>query len=541
MQVLAGLSVRALRRSQSQLRGFATRSWQQQQQQAVATQGLVLGMFSSQRLVGGEAAKLSQEQQQAIVRQAQAVGFKAEAGKVQTVLGTDLAQQIALVGLGGESADGAVDARDTTVSEVVRTAVGNGIRQLQARKVTDIGVAPLPHIQAAAEGAGLAQYKFDAFKSKASSAGDKTATVNVRLLEADSDSSWVAGRVYADAQNLARDLMNTPANYMTPAVFADRVTAEMADLDGVQVKVHDKAWAEAQRMGGLLTVAKGSSEPLRFVEIVYRGKADSTATGLALVGKGITFDTGGYSLKPGRFMDGMKGDMGGGATVVAAMRAIAQLRLPINVAAVVPLCENMISGGSAKVSDVYTSRAGLTVEVMNTDAEGRIVLADALHYVIEEHRPDTVVDVATLTGAMVVALGELYTGVFTPSPRLWDSITAASHASDEPVWRMPLHDRWDSMLKSPVADLSNIGDKSEAGACTAAAFLRQFVHGPRLNPPTVQRDQNNDHTSRPLWAHLDIAGPMEAAATTGYHYKGMSGRPTRLLIELAHQMSQPSE
>ncbi|KAJ2758455.1 hypothetical protein IWQ56_005996, partial [Coemansia nantahalensis] len=465
---------------------------------------------------------------------ARALGFAGKAGQAQTVLSDDLSQQVALVGLGGEGED--------RVAETVRTAVANGVRQLRAGKVATIAVAPLPDLQAAAEGAVLAQYAFDAFKSaqaRATAADPQEArAAEVRLLGPESD-AWAEGRVCAAAQNLARDLMNTPANHMTPTGFAQRVEAELAGLAGVEVRVHDRAWAEAQRMGGLLAVAKGSDEPLRFVEIVYRGApAADAGVALALVGKGITFDTGGYSLKTGRHMDLMKGDMGGGATVAAAIKAVAQLRVPINAVAVVPLCENMVSGRAAKVSDVYTSRAGLTVEIMNTDAEGRIVLADALHYVIEAHRPRAVVDVATLTGAMVVALGERYTGVFTPSPRLWGAIETAGAATDEPVWRMPLDDAWDAMLTSPVADLSNIGNRSEAGACTAAAFLRQFVHAPRLAAPAVLRAQNADDEAEPRWAHLDIAGPMEAAATAGYHQKGMSGRPTRLLVELARQLAR---
>ncbi|KAJ2716517.1 hypothetical protein H4R19_000592, partial [Coemansia spiralis] len=320
-----------------------------------AKAGLVLGMFSSHKLVGASAARLGDAQQQALVAKARALGFVAKAGQVQTVLSDDLAQQVALVGLGAEG--------EGDVSETVRTAVGNGVRQLQSGKVASIAVAPLLDLQAAAEGAVLAQYSFDAFKSKQGRDADsppESGAAEVRLLGPESD-AWAAGRVCAAAQNLARDLMNTPANYMTPTGFAQRVTAELAGLAGVEVRAHDQAWAEEQRMGGLLAVSKGSDEPLRFVEILYRGApATDSDVALALVGKGITFDTGGYSLKPGRHMDLMKGDMGGGATVAAAVKAIAQLRLPINVVAVVPLCENMISGRAAKVSDVYTSRAGLT-------------------------------------------------------------------------------------------------------------------------------------------------------------------------------------
>ncbi|KAJ2832884.1 hypothetical protein FBU31_002003 [Coemansia sp. 'formosensis'] len=476
--------------------------------------GLVVGMYASHKLF--DSAQLPQATQDKILHEAQALGNKADAGSVQMVLSPDLTQHIAVVGLGAEPC-----------TEAVRTAVANGIKQLKAKSVGSISVAPMPSAHAAGEAASLASYSFNRFKTT------QKADEELSITSA-SSAEWDAGRVYADAQNFARELMDTPANFMTPTEFARRITQDLS-LPNVTVNVHDEQWARDQRMGGLLAVSRGSDEPLRFVEIVYRGAPGPVA--LALVGKGITYDTGGYSLKLGKNMDLMKGDMGGGATVAAAMRAIAQLGLPINVVATIPLCENMVNGRATKVSDVYTSRAGLTVEVMNTDAEGRIVLADALHYTVDVHQPRAIVDVATLTGAMVVALGELYTGVFTPSPLLWREIEKAGKATDEPVWRMPLHDRWDAMLKSQIADLSNIGCKGEAGACTAAAFLRQFVDGPRLTPPAVMREQNNDD-SVPRWAHLDIAGPMEASTEEGYHHKGMSGRPTRMLIELAKQLSQ---
>ncbi|KAJ2072768.1 hypothetical protein GGH13_002460 [Coemansia sp. S155-1] len=478
--------------------------------------GLVVGMFASHKLFNSE--QIPQAVQDKILQEAQAQGNKADAGSVQLVLSPDLTQHIAVVGLGNES---------TNMSEIVRTAVANGVKQLKAKKISNINIAPMPCAHASGEAAALASYSFTAFKTQ--KAEEQLPTISSTDAE-----EWNTGRVYAEAQNFARELMATPANFMTPTIFARRVQDELAFLPNTKVNVYDEQWARDQRMGGLIAVSQGSDEPLRFVEIVYQGHPGPVS--LALVGKGITFDTGGYSLKLGKNMDLMKGDMGGGATVVAAMRAIAQLRLPINVVATVPLCENMVSGRATKVSDVYTSRAGLTVEVMNTDAEGRIVLADALHYTVEAHQPQSIVDVATLTGAMVVALGELYTGVFTPSPSLWQHIDRAGTATDEPVWRMPLHDRWDAMLKSSIADLSNIGCKGEAGACTAAAFLRQFVDGPRLTPPAIMREQNNDE-SIPRWAHLDIAGPMEASTSEGYHHQGMSGRPTRLLIELAKQLS----
>ncbi|KAJ2889381.1 hypothetical protein IWW38_004748 [Coemansia aciculifera] len=502
-------------------------------QSAGIKDGIVVGMYASHKLSDPQ---LPSSLQSKIVSEAQAMGYKAAAGSVQLVLSSDLKQHIAVVGLG--TSDTAID------SEVVRMAVANGIKQLKkSNTISKIHVCQMPCAHAAGEAATLASYAFTGFKTekKQGEGEELSSALAIESSESNDAAKWEAGRTYAEAQNYARALMATPANYMTPTIFAERVHSDLGALPNVTVNVYDEQWARDQRMGGLLAVSRGSDEPLQFVEIIYRGLSNEGPVDLALVGKGITFDTGGYSLKLGKNMDLMKGDMGGGATVVAAMRAIAQLRLPVNIVATVPLCENMVSGRATKVSDVYTSRAGLTVEVMNTDAEGRVVLADALHYTVDVHCPRTVVDVATLTGAMVVALGEVYTGVFTPSPELWRRIQQASEVTDEPVWRMPLHDRWDAMLKSEIADLSNIGCKGEAGACTAAAFLRRFVKDPATATPAptgaAMRDQNNDDESSPRWAHLDIAGPMESSSSDGYHHQGMSGRPTRLLIELAKQLA----
>ncbi|KAJ2175828.1 hypothetical protein GGF45_003777, partial [Coemansia sp. RSA 551] len=301
MQVLSKTAGALLRGSQ---RSFSTGRIASE----AAKRGLVLGMLSN-KLVGADSASLDAAQQQKLLAQAAALGFTGEAGKAQTVLSDDLQQHIALVGLGSANSAG-IEAQDTTVSEIVRTAVANGVRQLRAHKVTSVSVGPMPHAQAAAEGARLALYKFDAFKSGA--AGEKSADVAVSSLDAAAE--WDAGHVCAEAQNLARDLTNTPANFLTPIAFAERVQQELGGLDNVQVHVHGPEWAEQQRMGGLVMVAKGSSQPLRFVEIEYRG-ALSDGVGLGMVGKGVTFDTGGYSLKPGRHMDAMKGDMGGGAAV----------------------------------------------------------------------------------------------------------------------------------------------------------------------------------------------------------------------------------
>ncbi|KAG7221896.1 hypothetical protein INR49_016922 [Caranx melampygus] len=264
-----------------------------------------------------------------------------------------------------------------------------------------------------------------------------------------------------------------------------------------------QAWIEEQQMGAFLSVSKGSEEPPVFLELHYNGSPDSTQAPLLLVGKGITFDSGGISLKPSSSMDAMRADMGGAATVCLA-----------------PLCENMPSGKATKPGDVVTAKNGKTIQVDNTDAEGRLILADALCYG-HTFNPRAIVNVATLTGAMDVALGSAATGVFTNSDWLWEQLHKASVVTGDRVWRMPLFQHYTRQVTdSQLADLNNIGKYSRSGgACTAAAFLREFVTAPH-------------------WAHLDIAGVMSNKDEIPYLRKGMSGRPTRTLVEFAARLAQ---
>ncbi|EPQ26995.1 uncharacterized protein PFL1_05631 [Pseudozyma flocculosa PF-1] len=340
--------------------------------------------------------------------------------------------------------------------------------------------------------------------------------------------SWHTGEVYAKAQNWARELKETPANLMTPTIFGQRVTAAFKNLPNTQVIVHDEDWAREQKMGSFLSVAAGTDEPAKFVEIHYKGAPDHDAAPLALVGKGITFDTGGISIKPGAGMKLMRADMGGAAAVVAATRAIAELGLPINVVCVTPLTENMPSGKATKPGDIVIAKNGLSIEVDNTDAEGRLVLADALTYASESFKPHTLIDVATLTGACVIALGDVYSAAFTESDSLWNELKAAGEAEADPFWRMPMDDTFLKQISTSNADLCNTGGRP-AGSCTAAIFLKQFVVGLGERggaEPTVR------------YSHLDIAGSMEATGTTTNEYtpRGLTGRPVRALIEFARRL-----
>ena len=310
------------------------------------------------------------------------------------------------------------------------------------------------------------------------------------------------GQAIAAGVNLAREFANRPANHCTPSYLADQAK-KLGKEYGLKVEVLDRKACEKLGMGSFLSVAQGSDEPLRFIVARYEGAPKSQAP-IVLVGKGITFDTGGISLKPGAEMDEMKFDMGGAASVLGTLRAIAELKPKLNLVCVVPSCENMPSGSAVKPGDVVKSMSGQTIEILNTDAEGRLILCDALTYV-ERFKPAVVVDVATLTGACVVALGHHNSGLFTADDKVAEQMLAASRAGLDPCWRMPLDEEYDEALKSNFADMGNIGGRA-GGAITAAMFLRRF-------------------TAKYPWAHLDIAGTAWKSGAA----KGATGRPVSLL------------
>jgi leucyl aminopeptidase len=314
--------------------------------------------------------------------------------------------------------------------------------------------------------------------------------------------------IVGEAVNLARDLVNTPPTDKSPAKLADRIGVVASDA-GIIVQTWDETRIQHERFGGLLGVAAGSAEPPRFLILDYRGGGESPC--LALVGKGVTFDSGGLCLKPSGSMEAMKSDMTGAAVVVAAIQAVARLALPVNVRGYVALTENMTGGKAMKLGDVLCMRNGKTVEVMNTDAEGRLILADALSFVVE-HRPHRVLDLATLTGACMVALGSKVAGLFSNDDAFCADLLAACRKTGERVWRMPLDSDYKEQLKSSVADLKNIGGKW-GGAITAAKFLEQFV----------------DSTP---WIHLDIAGPSWCDSENTTRDAGATGCFVRTLVTL---------
>ncbi|XP_017948259.1 cytosol aminopeptidase isoform X1 [Xenopus tropicalis] len=424
---------------------------------------------------------------------------------------------IVVVGLGKKSAGVNQHELWNEAKENIRAAVSVGCRQMQDMEIVQVEVDPCGDAQAAAEGAVLGLFEYNEMKKKKK----KAVTTHLHGSEI---TAWEKGVLYAEGQNLARHLMEAPANYITPTKFAETFEQRLANMgSNVKVFTRSKQWIEEQQMGAFLSVAKGSEEPPVFLEIHYSGSSDASQPPLVFVGKGVTFDSGGISLKPSSGMDAMRGDMGGAATVCSAITTAAKLKLPINIISLAPLCENMPNGRANKPGDVVKAKNGKTIQVDNTDAEGRLLLADALCYA-HSFNPRAIVNAATLTGAMDVALGSAAAGVFTNSSWLWTHLQEASVVTGDRVWRMPLFEHYSKQVtESALADLNNIGKYSRSGgACTAAAFLKEFVTAPH-------------------WAHLDIAGVMSNKDEVPYLRKGMSGRPTRTLIEFAARLSEDKQ
>jgi leucyl aminopeptidase len=310
------------------------------------------------------------------------------------------------------------------------------------------------------------------------------------------------GEAVAAGVELARECANRPANHCTPTHLAEEAR-KLSKSHGLKVEVLDRKDCEKLGMGSFLAVAQGSAQPPKFIVARYQGAAKSEAP-VVLVGKGITFDTGGISIKPAAEMDEMKFDMGGAASVLGTLRAVAQMKAKVNLIGIIPACENMPSSTAVKPGDVVTSLSGQTIEILNTDAEGRLILCDALTYA-ERFNPALVIDIATLTGACVIALGHHRSGLFSNDDALAAELLAAGDAAADPAWRMPLDDEYDEALKSNFADMGNVGNRA-GGAITAAKFLQRF-------------------TGKLRWAHLDIAGTGWKSGAA----KGGTGRPVALL------------
>ena len=397
------------------------------------------------------------------------------------------------------------------IAAAARAAVGTGARRA-AWSLGEIEVEDRDlewKSRLAVERLSDAAYRFDAMRSDPPGdrlpAPQRTSIAAPRSQRAAAAAGIRTGTAIAAGVSLARDLGNLPGNMCTPTHLANQAKALAARHAKVSFKALDEARMKRLGMGSLLSVARGSREPPRLVILEYRGTARSRAP-IVLVGKGITFDSGGISIKPSSMMDEMKFDMCGAASVIGAMEACATLQLPINVVALAPACENLPDGNASKPGDIVTTMAGKTVEVLNTDAEGRLVLCDAITYA-ERYKPDVIIDVATLTGACVIALGSHASGLFSNDQPLADALLAAGENAGDRAWQMPLWDEYAEQLKSNFADFANVGGR-KAGAVTAASFLAKF-------------------TSEQRWAHLDIAGTAWRSGTE----KGATGRPVGLLCQ----------
>ncbi len=447
------------------------------------------------------------------------LGFEGKAGQVQLVAGPN-GRPVAVVGMGpaADVTPAVIRRSSAALARVVRRHRWLASSLLDA--VADDGdLAAAAH--AHAEGILLGAYGYDVYKSDPEPNSLRKLSVVGSGREA--RDALKLGAAVAEAVCFARDLVNEPGGSLTPEKLAAAARALASGDDGtdgaaLEIQVWEREEIVEAGLGGLLGVNRGSTQPPRFVEITWRPPT-ATEGFLALVGKGITFDSGGLSIKPATGMETMKIDMSGAAAVLGAMRVVKVLAPPIRVTGYIPITDNMLGGDATRPGDILTIRNGKTVEVLNTDAEGRLILADALS-LASEARPDAIVDLATLTGACVVALGTKVAGLMGNDDGWLDSVQAAADRSGERVWRLPMPEDYRKELDSPVADLKNIGNRW-GGTLTAALFLREFV------------------ADGIPWAHLDIAGPAWTDSVDGEAAKGGTGFGVRLLVDLVRNFAPP--
>ena len=444
-------------------------------------------------------------------------GFEAKPGQVEIVSGPD--RPIAVVGLG--------PADKITIAVIRRAAASLARSAKRAKRIAVSVLDAVPDsidrsdaLGALAEGMTLGAYTYGDFKSE----HKPNKLENVHVIGPGGRAVSEAleqGRRVGEAVCFARDLVNEPGGSLTPTRFAE-IAEEMAEREGLEISVLDLDAIREAEMGGLLGVNRGSDQPPRFVEVSYAPDAEAECRGsVALVGKGLTFDSGGLSIKTGTGMMTMKCDMSGGAAVLGVMSAIAAVAPPVKVTGYVPMTDNMLGGDATRPGDVLTIANGKTVEVLNTDAEGRLVLADALSLACRDE-PDAIVDLATLTGACMVALGPKMAGLMGNNEGWIDQLADAAERTGERVWRLPLPDDYKAQLDSSVADMKNIGG-AHGGALTAGLFLSNFVE------------------EGIPWAHLDIAGPAFTDSEEGETAKGGTGFGVRMLLDALVNFEPPAE
>jgi leucyl aminopeptidase len=458
---------------------------------------LIIAALTDLSLLSGEGSE--PEVDETLLRLAR---FEGKPGQVITVPHPTAAAMV-IVGLGEEA-----------TYESIRAGVGNAVRAVKSeRAVTTLGQIPVDGaVRAVVEGAALGGYEFREYKSN----GEGLSIRRLEVIGADEE-PIAAALIDAEATNLARNWVNIPALDLSPGDFATQIVAA-AEEAGLTAETWDRERIEAEGLGALLGVAAGSDRDPALVILSHR--PESPTAHLGLVGKGITFDSGGLSIKQANFMEDMKDDMAGAAAVAAATIAMARHGLPVTVTAVLPLTDNAIGGRATRPGDVLRPVAGPTIEVLNTDAEGRLVLADGMG-VVARFDPDVMIDVATLTGAARVALGDRIAAVFANDPEVSSLVLQAAARAGEHFWELPLFREYRKAIDSDIADMKNVSGSRYGGAIVAAVFLAEYAG------------------DRP-WAHLDIAGPARSRETLGEQVKGGSGVAVRTLIEVARAMAEPA-
>ena len=498
--------------------------------QTMATDAIVVNLFQDITHPGGATGVVDQALEGAISELIEAGDLKGKLGEI-TVLyprGVISAQRVIIVGLGPQEKFDAEAIREASAN-VIKKAKGLGISEI-ATIIHGGGIGGMDVAeasQAVVEGSLLPLYKYDALKSKKD---EKTGNSPESLILVEFDETKIeaiqaganAGEIIAQSVYLARDLGNQPGNVATPTKIAETAQAMCAAV-GLTCQILDEAEMAEQGMNALLAVSQGSAQPAKFVVMTHNSSVESQP--LVLIGKGVSFDTGGYTLKTATGLLGMKGDMGGAAAVIGAMRAVALLDLPLHVVGIVPSAENMISSTAYRPDDVIFAKNGVSIEIVSTDAEGRLLLADALCYA-DTLNPAVVIDVATLTGGKVVALGERMSAVFSNDDALCQALIQAGERVNEPQWRMPLHPAYDQQLESETADLKNSGGRP-GHPILGARFLAHFI-------------------GEWAWAHIDIAGDGrysggKTQTPRSYMTKGATGTPLRTLVECLRRWGDVEE
>jgi len=472
------------------------------------------------------AAQLDKSAAGAITRACGIAKFKGKAKTALSLLapaGLDSIERLMVVGLGG--IDETPGQAWIDLGGFIRGKIDAGVEEAELwLEASDDTTFAGEHASAVALGVLLRGYEFTKYKTKKKKEDDedgedpKKNSLARLVIHCDApsvaDAAFAPMRAVAEGVYLARDLVNEPPNALGPEEFTARVGELVAY--GVEVDVLDEDRMRELGMGALLAVGQGSARPSRVVSLRWRGEDAPEGPPTVFIGKGVCFDTGGVSIKPAAGMEDMKGDMGGAACIAGLILALAKEKAPVDVVGVLGLTENMISGTATRPSDVVTSMSGQTIEVLNTDAEGRMVLADAMWYAQQTWQPQRIVTLATLTGAIIVALGHEYAGLYANDDTLCDALVQAGAQTDEKVWRMPLSKKYDKLIDSKVADMKNLGGRW-AGSITAAQFLQRFV----------QEDI--------AWAHIDIAGTAFSAPSTDIIRSWGSGFGVRLLERMIMQ------